>query len=138
MQQRGPQRVLLTVGWRATFTVAGLAPIELAELPRSADASFPVLEHGRNWCPAEQASSLRSPIRRHAVLTLPASSATSSNGPNGALPQLVRILLGAGMAPSSRWVRSFHQSGAVHRRVWRLVESGVPAGLPFVPPGAPG
>jgi len=42
--QRGPQRVRLTVGWRATFTVAGLPPIELADLPRSAEASFPVLE----------------------------------------------------------------------------------------------
>jgi hypothetical protein len=42
--QTGPQRVRLTVAWRATFTIAGLPPIELAELPRSAEVSFPVLE----------------------------------------------------------------------------------------------
>jgi hypothetical protein len=41
---KGSATVALTVLWRATFTVAGLAPLALEDLPRTAARSFPVVE----------------------------------------------------------------------------------------------
>jgi len=38
------ETVELTVTWRATFTVAGLAPLRLADLPKMAQESFSVVE----------------------------------------------------------------------------------------------
>jgi hypothetical protein len=38
------ETVQLTVLWQATFTVAGLPPLELADLPKTARESFRVVE----------------------------------------------------------------------------------------------
>jgi len=41
---KGSATVTLTVLWRATFTVAGLPPFTLEDLPRTAARTFPVVE----------------------------------------------------------------------------------------------
>jgi hypothetical protein len=38
------QRVSLTVTWKAAFTIAGLPPLDLADLPKTAQAAFSVVE----------------------------------------------------------------------------------------------
>jgi hypothetical protein len=44
LQPAKDQQVALTVTWKAAFTVAGLAPLELVDLPKTAEQAFSVVE----------------------------------------------------------------------------------------------